>query len=88
MKATVLMLAVTSMSVQVDIPDDTPEDERYAAAVDAAYENAPPGLCFHCAGYDRPWGRDEGQPDVPEPGQAWPPHRSTFTDAEIVTFDD
>lgn len=57
MKATVIYTATVSMYVDVDIPDDTPEDEREQVAYDLAdeqYEH-PGSLCHHCSQkYDTP----------------------------------
>lgn len=57
MKATVYYNATATFGIKVEIPDDTPEGDRAAAArmlTEGAYnEQAPSGLCHHCAGdYD------------------------------------
>jgi hypothetical protein len=57
MKATVYHNVTATFGIKVEIPDDTPVEERAdaaRAAVEEVYsEQAPSGLCHHCAGsYD------------------------------------
>lgn len=51
---TVYFNATTTISVDV-------EAEDAEAAIDLAYEELPGGLCIHCSGWDKSWGRDEGE---------------------------
>ena len=87
--ARVLMLSITETSVTVEVPDDTPEDEWYEKAVELAYRNIPPGLCHQCTGWGKDWGRDLGEPEVPEDGEPWPVSPgSPYTMDEIVIWND
>ena len=51
MKAYVTYTATVSKTIEVEIPDDTPEDERETEATNAAEEifEHPGGLCWHCS---------------------------------------
>jgi hypothetical protein len=42
------------VSITIDVEADDPE-----AAIEAAYEEGPGGLCFQCSGYRQSWSRDD-----------------------------
>lgn len=72
MKMDVEYVDYATFVIQVEIPDDTPEDERKDAAIDAAEADnpspyrgqAPGGLCHRCSSiYDLS--------GAPEPGEVW-----------------
>ena len=44
---------LTTMSVTVRVDADNPE-----SAIDAAYDEAPGGICTQCSGWGQPWSRD------------------------------
>lgn len=68
MKATVYYTTTASALIQVDIPDDTPEDERISVARQMADEELDskglPGLCWSCSNtYDLGEVEQERGPD-------------------------
>lgn len=67
MKATVYWTTTVSLPVEVEIPDDTPEDEREGAAIEASEDafRHPGGMCWSCAGK---FG-DHGDFEPPSPGE-------------------
>jgi hypothetical protein len=59
-KYTVYFTKSLSTRVDVEVDDDTDEDE----VVDLAYEKlgneGPPSLCAYCVGFGQPWNQDDG----------------------------
>jgi hypothetical protein len=53
-KYTVYFSQVVSISVDVDAAD--PE-----SAIEAAYDEAPPGVCARCSGWGQEWFRDDDE---------------------------
>lgn len=52
MKLTVNFSQVVSVSVTVDADD-------VEAAIEAAYDDAPTGICAQCSGWGKSWSRDD-----------------------------
>lgn len=73
-KYTVYMDTTASLAVHVEI-DDSGMDERQAseAAIEAAYSEAPRGICAQCSGWGEQWSLDLG---------GWEPAEDTPTTRE------
>ena len=59
--AVVHLTTTASMTVRVTVPDGLDEQETRDAAIEAAYNLAPGGVCAQCAGWDKPWSLDLGE---------------------------
>lgn len=60
MKKRVFLETKASMTVVVDVPDDTPEYEIEEVAIGLAIEETPSGVCAQCSGWGQPWDLDFG----------------------------
>lgn len=59
-RATVHLEVMTSFTVEVEVPDDTDEDNRDDVAIEIALRRAP-SLCMQCSGWNAGWSRDEAE---------------------------
>lgn len=64
MKYTVHLTTFASLSIDVEIPDDTDQDKAREAAIEAALDNAPNGVCAQCSGWGQKWDLEIGDWDV------------------------
>lgn len=51
-------------SVEVEVPDDTPEYEIRELAIEKGYEGLPGGVCAQCSGWGRKYSLDLGEFEV------------------------
>ena len=64
MKYRVHFETVASLSVTVEIPDDTDPDDIHEVAIDTAYNEIPGGICAQCSGWGQDWNFDIGEYDL------------------------
>jgi hypothetical protein len=60
-KVTVYLTTTASMTVEVEVPDDTDPTEVEEKAVELAWEIAPTDVCAQCGGWREKWSLELGE---------------------------